>query len=253
MAIYYYLKSETKTGVASKKAGEAFWQKAVISRKRLRLIPLFFLSFGLGLLSWLAWPFLEWRAIYAPRFTDTEIIRPAPLLKGVAEKKGEVAGEGIENPIIQKWFPQAPQQSFPASSVRNYALSIPKLKIVGAQVIVGAEDLMESLIHYGPAVLPGENGAAVVFGHSVLPHFFNPKSYQTIFSTIHTLEEGDEILVDIDGVEYRYKVFGLEVIDPGDISFLEQRNDNSYLYLITCTPPGTYWKRLIVKASLEHL
>jgi len=34
---------------------------------------------------------------------------------------------------------------------------------------------------------------------------------------------------------------------------LEQKNDASYISLITCVPPGTYWKRLVVRAKLTEL
>jgi len=37
------------------------------------------------------------------------------------------------------------------------------------------------------------------------------------------------------------------------ISVLEQKYDASYLTLVTCVPPGTYWKRLVVKAKLVQL
>jgi sortase A len=40
------------------------------------------------------------------------------------------------------------------------------------------------------------------------------------------------------------------VVDPNDFGVLDQDKDGSYLTLITCTPPGTYLKRLVVKAKL---
>jgi len=29
--------------------------------------------------------------------------------------------------------------------------------------------------------------------------------------------------------------------------------DNSYITLVTCTPPGTTWKRLVIRASLDSI
>lgn len=241
MALYYYLKSQE---------GRPVNPVSLTIRLRLRLLSLFLFSFGVGLLSWMAWPFLEWRVIYVPRFTQVEILKPIP-----SGGQSEVAGEETESLLVARnWFPQAPPQVVPQDSVKNYTLSIPKLKIVEAKVMVGGEDLSKSLIHYGGTALPGRAGTAVIFGHSVLPQFFDPQNYTAIFSTLHTLEKNEEILVNIEGIEYKYKIFGSEIVDPSDISFfLEQRYDKSYLYLVTCTPPGTYWKRLIVKAKLENL
>lgn len=240
MTPYYYLKTQAREGLLT-------FVKPVVSYRILRLMALFFFSFGLGLLSWLVWPFLEWRVIYVPRFGGSEIIRPLP------QAQAETTGGGNNLIYARNWFPQAPPQRFLPSSVKEYRLSIPKLKINQAQVIVGGEDLSQSLIHYGGTALPGENGTAVVFGHSVLPQFFNPQNYKAIFSTLHTLEEGDRILVTVDGLEYTYRIFGFEIVDPSETSFLEQKKEDAYLYLVTCTPPGTYWKRLIVKTKLEAL
>ena len=111
----------------------------------------------------------------------------------------------------------------------------------------------KSLVHYGGTALPGDWGNTVIFGHSVLPQFFNPKNYKTIFSTLPTLEKKDKILIDFDGITYFYEVYELKVVSPDDVSVLEQRYDTSYLSLVTCVPPGTYWKRLIVKARLKKI
>jgi len=150
----------------------------------------------------------------------------------------------------RNWFSAVPQLPTHPSKITHYNLSIPKLKIESAVVTIGGEDLSESLIQYPGTALPGEYGNTVIFGHSVLPQFFNPKNYKTIFSTLPTLEEGDEILIDFDGVRYRYVVFKMIEVSPKDVSVLEQRYDGEYLSLVTCVPPGTYLRRLIVRAKL---
>lgn len=150
------------------------------------------------------------------------------------------------------WFPTAYQKST-ISRVSSYTLSIPKLKIFEATTIIGGEDLSKSLIHWGGSALPGENGKTVIFGHSVLPQFFDPQKYKAIFSTLHTLETGDKILVNFDGIGYKYEIYEMEIVEPQNIAVLGQQYDDSYLYLITCTPPGTYWKRLVVKARLQKI
>ena len=111
-------------------------------------------------------------------------------------------------------------------------------------------DLKKSLIQYPQTALPGQLGNAVIFGHSVLPQFFNPKSYWTIFSTLFKLKQGDEILLNYDNIQYRYLVEEMFEVQPSDLSVLEQRFDGRYLTLITCTPPGTYLRRLIVRARI---
>jgi sortase A len=137
--------------------------------------------------------------------------------------------------------------------VNTYTLSIPKLKIENALVTISGDDLGDSLVHYGGTALPGQYGNAVVFGHSTLPQFYSPTNYKTIFSLLPTLKAGDDISVTYDGVTYTYTVVELLVLDPTDLSVLEQRFDDSYLTLVTCVPPGTTWKRLNVLAKLHTL
>ena len=64
---------------------------------------------------------------------------------------------------------------------------------------------------------------------------------------------GDEVFVDFDNVKYRYLVEEMYEVQPTDLSVLEQRFDGRYLTLITCSPPGTYLRRLIVKARIVEI
>ena len=73
----------------------------------------------------------------------------------------------------------------------------------------------------------------------------------TIFAKLHTIKEGDEIVLTVDGKDYTYKIFSIGITDPKDPNIFSQSFDNSYITLITCTPPGTTWKRLVVRASLK--
>lgn len=172
----------------------------------------------------------------------------------LAVENAPVSGDGtqIDYSKASNWFPSQPQSNANLAG-RIYFLTIPKLRITDAIVKISGEDLDKSLIHYGGTGLPGDYGAAVIFGHSILPQFYDPHNYKTIFTLLPTLKEGDEIFAKYDGVTYRYVVKGMRITNPNDVSVLEQRYDSSYIKLITCVPPGTYWKRLEVTARLETL
>ena len=137
----------------------------------------------------------------------------------------------------------------------TYIIDIPKLKIENAEVAVGGSDLNHSLIAYPGTALPGEYGAPVVFGHSVLRQFYNPnvknpRRYTSIFSTIMTLKKGDEIYVTYDGVKYTYIVQEKTEVKPTDVYILSQQFDAQRLKLVTCTPEGTYLRRGVITAQL---
>lgn len=151
------------------------------------------------------------------------------------------------------WFPSKPQEINKEIKLKNYVISIPKLNIKEAVVTVGGEDLARSLVHYAPTSLPGEYGNVTIFGHSTLPQLYNVKDYKTIFTYLPSLNKGDKISVKADNLNYEYEIYDMFVIDPDQVSVLEQRYDNSYMTLITCVPPGTYWKRLVVRSKLVKL
>lgn len=153
--------------------------------------------------------------------------------------------------ILSTWFSNTDTQiSLKTGNLREYYLTIPKLKINRALVEIGGEDLKKSLIAWATSAYPGSYGVTVIFGHSQLPSLGSPDNYSGIFTHLMDLENSDEILITSDNVTYKYLVFDKKVVDPTDLSVLEQRFDKAYINLITCVPPGTLWKRGVVKARL---
>ena len=117
-------------------------------------------------------------------------------------------------------------------------------------VVIGGDDLDKHLIHYQGTALPGEFGNPVIFGHSILPVFYNPQNYISVFSLLPTLKTGDEVIIDYDGISYKYEVYSYHEVFPNQIEVLQQRYDRKTLTLITCVPPGTYLKRGVILAEL---
>lgn len=154
---------------------------------------------------------------------------------------------------VANWFPKQPQILTRKSEIKEYQLSIPKLGLLDKQVKIGENNLAKSLVQYGNQVLPGEIGNVVVLGHSTLPQLYNEDDYRTIFTFLSTLERGDKVKVTIEGFTYNYIVYEMFVVDPEETWILEETADTAVMTLVTCVPPGTYWKRLIVKARLQGI
>jgi LPXTG-site transpeptidase (sortase) family protein len=141
------------------------------------------------------------------------------------------------------------------NQISSYILDIPKVDVKNAIVAVGGSDLNKSLIQYPGTALPGQAGAPVIFGHSVLRQFYSPKEansrrYTSLFSYIMTLERGDKIYVTVEGIRYTYVVQSKNEVKPTDTYILSQRYDTRQLKLVTCTPEGTYLRRGVVTAQL---
>lgn len=265
--LYQYIKSPPHAFRTTKRSTSAFYKSAgtveiffpTVRQRSRKSTALSFLlmTVGSGVLVWVLWPIVSFVVYTAPLFP--KVVSPvsqgqsfgspsflSPL--AVAADTG-ITPSPIDTTNANTWFPTSPQKKV-VTPVNTYSLSIPKLGITDARVIIAGDDLAKSLVHYGGTGLPGEYGTTVIFGHSVLPQFFDPKNYKTIFSTLPTLKTGDDIVVTYDGVTYRYQVYELVVTEPNDLSSLEQNFSDSFLTLITCVPPGTYWKRLNVRARL---
>jgi|SRR3989339_1545094 len=212
--------------------------------------------FGLGIIlfSYALLPIINFQIGYAIKFQ--QIINPMST-RFYDRSDSILAQNATDYTQLNNWF--VPENTTSTTLTRlsvitkPYYLSIPELKIEKAVVEIGSQDLKKSLVQYSGTALPGEPGNTVVFGHSVLPQFFNPKSYVTIFSTLYRLDNGDEIFVEFDDIKYKYRIEEMYEVKPTDLSVLDQRFDGRYLTLITCTPPGTYLRRLVVKARLVDI
>ena len=240
------------------------YKKELYSQKKKVIHYSSYISLTLGclLLFWSFYPVISFE-IYSRIFLRQQVSSPIPRsqVTSALQQANSVLGSYnvFSNNLrdftqVSLWFPTKPQtEKSKKLTISEYLLSIPKLNIKDAKVLVGGEDLKKSLVHYLPQSLPGEYGNVVIFGHSTLPQLYDPKNYTTIFTYLPSLEKGDKIQVKLGEEEYEYETYDIFVVNPDEVSVLEQSNDASYLTLITCVPPGTYWKRLVVRAKLTKL
>lgn len=208
-------------------------------KRLLKILSVFCAICGLLVLAYVFLPIFTYE-ISSPRF--------ASYLSPVPEGNTDLTR-------ASNWFVGVDKKEFDNSNIFFYTISIPALGIKKATVSIGGEDLSQSLIQYPGTAVPGKTGNAVIFGHSILPQFFNPKDYLTIFSTLPTLKKGEKIQIDYDGVSYEYIVEDKFEVKPTDIQILEQNPSDSFLTLVTCTPPGHPLrpKRLIIRARVVPL
>lgn len=107
--------------------------------------------------------------------------------------------------------------------------------------------LQDGVVHYSGTANPGENGNAVFFGHSS-NDIWEPGNYKFVFVLLEKLSAGDQYEIHYQSRRYIYTVEETKVVEPTELSVLDQTS-TPYSTLITCTPPGTNWRRFIVKAK----
>lgn len=230
------------------------------------VFSLVLITLGVATFTTVSYPLINYQLTFAPQFQRNSLISPLnstiittnDLVTNTVKKAkaaeaptfvDEIVNTSFDYTDASSWF-AAETVSKESSEYAVYTLSIPKLGIDRAVVRSDHTDLKQSLIQYAGTALPGNLGNTVIFGHSVLPQFFNPKNYLTIFSTLHQLKLGDTIEVIADGAIFTYKIYEMYETQPDDLSPLAQVYNGRYLTLITCTPPGTYLRRLIIKAYI---
>lgn len=211
------------------------------------------------------WPLVAWQIKTLPKLTGK--IDQAPIPAGQVLSTTIVQNYNVQvaqDPDGFSYFttnykPPASQLGGPTSSLQDgegsrpkeFELSIPKLKIKNAVVKVDNLNFYKSLSHFPGSALPGEVGNGFITGHSVLPQFNDPKDYSAIFTKLSDLEVGDDVYAQIEGKSLHFAVLYSKVVNPHDLSVLVPISANGRnLTLMTCVPPGTSTKRLVVITSL---
>ncbi len=105
--------------------------------------------------------------------------------------------------------------------------------------------LDRGVVHYADTALPGQDGNIVIVGHSS-DNIFNPGKYKFAFVLLNRLASGDTFYIQKDGKRYVYEIYKREVVSPTDTSVLGLQDQPATASLITCDPPGTSARRLVV-------
>jgi sortase A len=244
--------------------------RTVVYKKRTGFItPRMFMRFaglavavcGLSLAGYTFFPLVSYEIYIQPEFAAQTFASPIPqttiitqdsitsLLQNTANQLSHL-GDANDNSWLPPTSPNQYKEVGVTEQLSNYYISIPQLSIENAYVSTLDNNVNLHLVHFPGTALPPNVGNAAIFGHSTLPQWFDPKNPHAIFATALDTKIGDSIIVTIGNKEYPYKVIAMTIVPADDTSYLAQDSDGSYLSLITCTPPGTTWKRLVIKAKL---
>ncbi|MDO8507813.1 MAG: sortase [bacterium] len=142
----------------------------------------------------------------------------------------------------------APGEVIPAES----RIIIPKISANVPIVYAGTKDektiqnlLHSGVVHYQGTAMPGEVGNSFITGHSS-NYWWDTGKYNQVFVMLDKLGPGDQAVVYNNGKKFVYTVRDKVVVAPEDVSVLSPTATPT-LSLMTCTPPGTSWKRLVVR------
>ncbi len=109
--------------------------------------------------------------------------------------------------------------------------------------------LTKGVAHAKGTPLPEEDGNTFIFAHSS-DNFFNANKYNSIFYLLHKLEKDDLFYIAKDGKIYQYRVIEQSFVDRSNTEYMKKISYNKTTTLMTCWPPGTNLKRLVVVGEI---
>ena len=147
----------------------------------------------------------------------------------------------------------------------EFGIVIPKI-LANARVVDNVDPfnaseyqlaLTKGVAHAKGTSYPGNAGNMFIFAHSSA-NWFTANQYNSVFYLVNKLEKGDEIDIYFMGKKYGYKVFEKKIVEANAVEYLNPictgqaclSPTSSILTLMTCWPPGTSLKRLIIQAKI---
>lgn len=142
---------------------------------------------------------------------------------------------------------------------KNFSVVIPKIG-ANAKVIenVDAFDpkqyqvaLTKGVAMASKSAFPLMGKNTFIFAHSS-DNFINANNYNAVFYLLYKLDVDDKVYIVYRGKVLEYKVVEKSYVDSTSTSYMSADFGENTVTLMTCWPPGTTLKRLIIVAKLEN-
>jgi sortase A len=151
--------------------------------------------------------------------------------------------------------PSQPKEMIPIDS--DFGIVIPKLG-ANAKVIPNIDPynsrvyqvaLTQGVAHAKGTSVPGGGGNIFLFSHSSV-NFYEATRYNSVFYLLTKLETDDEVDLYYKSQKYPYTVVAKKTVSANAVEYLKSMPDEQEtVTLMTCWPPGTTYKRLLVIAE----
>ena len=178
---------------------------------------------------------------------------PTPLITAVVLPSGHTPptspGGAVENeaeipanlrPLVQS-LAQVPIPTAGPEQAR--AIFIPALWNDPAPVVQGDgwEQLKKGVGQHVGSANPGQTGNMVVSAHNDI--------FGELFRTLDQLKPGDQVLVSTATRQWEYRVTGVQLVDPTDVSVMAA-TERATLTMVSCYPYLVDNQRIVVFAEL---
>lgn len=152
-------------------------------------------------------------------------------------KSLEVSSASIDSEPKKAYYPEYPIEGDNIGTIYIPALN----RDISIYQGTNKAELKKGVGHFLQSVLPGEEDNCVISGHR-----------DTVFSELHKLLVGDELIVETSAGTFTYEVSATRIVEKDDKTVIVP-TDHGVLTLTTCYPfyfVGNAPKRYIVSADL---
>lgn len=107
--------------------------------------------------------------------------------------------------------------------------------------------LSKGVAHAKGTATPNIAGNTFIFAHSA-GNWYQANQFNAVFYLLNKLEVGDEINVYYQSQKYVYSVSENKIVNSNESEYMSNNSLDTKLTLMTCWPPGTTLKRLVIIA-----
>lgn len=141
----------------------------------------------------------------------------------------------------------------------DFSIVIPKIN-ANTKVVQNVDPYNSSVYQYAltkgvahalGTATPDTFGNTFIFAHSA-GNWYQANQYNAVFYLLNKLVSEDQIFIYYQNKKYTYLVKEIKFVSPTEVKFMNQDLSKHQLTLMTCWPPGTTLKRLVVIAELQN-
>lgn len=169
----------------------------------------------------------------------------APVFKAEVDYRINQKNNKIINGELAEPTPVDPEFSIVIPKINANTKVIKNVDPFNSTIYQSA--LTKGVAHAKNTATPDQSGNVFIFAHSA-GNWYQANQFNAVFYLLNKLEAGDEIIVYYQSKKYNYTVSQSKFIEGNELTYMESKVNQKQLTLMTCWPPGTTLKRLIIIA-----
>ncbi len=110
--------------------------------------------------------------------------------------------------------------------------------------------LSQGVAHALGSATPDQLGNTFIFAHSA-QNWYQANRYNAVFYLLNKLVQGDIIQLYYQDKQYQYQVIESKIVSSNQVELMSSNTPDKRLTLMTCWPPATTLKRLVITAQIK--